>query len=610
LQLVDKGLKVIGSWSLLSKTTLLIFIPVVLQIGMLFLMIRLHQQAESQLGTIVRSQRVISLLNDTNKDVYELLYFMSIKKFQFDDMAHFAELKTIAKKTDQHLDQLSQCAPEDLEIQENVNAARKLKYTASELLASLVKSYSDPVSGQQTREYVKERCNALLFDATLNLLPKIAEKQASLVKLVPIKSAELRSEQERIILVAAIVELFLSIAVAYLLTKSVVARISRLNDNTYRLAAHLPLNPPDQGTDEIAHLDRTIQRLARELSTIARRESLLVENASDVIMTLDRSAKITNVNQASAGKLGYHSRDLIGMRLADLANPSSRARVVKHLSGLKETGEGEVLETQLGKIDGTVIEVFISTSWFAPESCFFCIIHDVTAQKNAQRLKNDMVAMASHDLKTPLSTVDYLLSTFEQNEQVNRAVRDDLEMARRNIKRMAQLIADFLDSEKIESNMYALKRETLKVADIFQKTQEACNGLADKRSVSLDFQPSDLLISGDSEAVIRVLTNLVTNAVNHSNPQGVVRVNAELLKDHVEFKVSDHGEGLSPETAAKIFERFYQAPSKKTVDSSGLGLTICKLLVELGNGTIGVDSTPSAGSTFHFTVPAEHKIQS
>jgi two-component system sensor histidine kinase ResE len=183
-------------------------------------------------------------------------------------------------------------------------------------------------------------------------------------------------------------------------------------------------------------------------------------------------------------------------------------------------------------------------------------------------------------------------------------------MARRNIKRMAQLIADFLDSEKIESNMYALKRETLKVADIFQKTREACNGLADKKSVSLDFQPSDLLISGDSEAVIRVLTNLVTNAVNHSNPQGVVRVNAEPLKDHVEFKVSDHGEGLSPETAAKIFERFYQAPSKKTVDSSGLGLTICKLLVELGNGTIGVDSTPSAGSTFHFTVPAEHKIQS
>jgi len=593
------------SWSLLSKTTLLILIPVVLQVGMLLLMVRLHQQAESQLGTITRSQRVISLLNDTNNDVYELMYYMSIKKFQFNDMSHFAELKKIAKRTDVHLDQLSQCAPEDAEIQEDVDAARKLKRTAIALLASLVQSYSDPVGGQATREDVKERCNSLLFDATLKVLPKISEKQARLVKLVPIKSAELRSEQEHIILGAAIAELFLSLAVAYFLTRGVVARILRVNDNTYRLAAKLPLNPPDKGTDEIGNLDRTMQRLASELSTIAGRESLLVQNASDVIMTLDHSGKIINVNQASAAKLGYQSGDLMGMRLADFANASARAQVVEHLGAFKETKEGEVLETQLCKMDGTVIDVFISTSWFAPENCFFFIIHDVTSQKNAQRLKNDMVAMASHDLKTPLSTVDYLLSTFEQNEQVNGAVKDDLEIARRNIKRIMQLVVDFLDTEKIESNMYSLKIETLKVSEIFRTTRDACNGLSDKKGVSLDFQPSGLLMKGDLEAVSRVLTNLVTNAINHSKPQGVVRVNAEQLADHVQINVSDEGPGLSPEIAAQIFERFYQAPSKRTVDSSGLGLTICKLLVELGSGSISVDSTPGVGSTFHFSVPAE-----
>jgi len=598
------------SWSLTSKTALLVMLPIVLQVAMLFLVVGLHQQAESQLATIAQSQRLISLLNDTNNDVYQLMYFMVIQKLQFTDISQLTKLRELATRIDTHLAQLSQCAPDDNEIQQDIEQARKLKRGASELLFTMAGSYSDPNGSEQARERLREKVRAIFFEATLDLLPRISKKQASLVDMVPAACTQLRSEQERIILVLAVLELFLSIGIAYVFTRSIVARISGLNDTTNQLAANVPLNPPDTGADEIANLDQTIRKLAQELKAASGRASLLVENASDAIITLDRSGKINSVNQASAVKLGYDASDLIGTRFAQYAHPSSRSTLMERLGALKETGEGEFLECQLLKKDDTVLDVSVSTTWFAPENCFFCIVHDVTSQKKAQQLKNEIVTMVSHDLKTPLSTVDYLLGAFEQNETVRTAVGEDLGMARRNIERVIQLVIDFLDTEKIESNMYPLSIQSVKLSDIFRTSREACIGLADQKGVDLSFSVSDQSLKGDFDALSRVLTNLVTNAVNHSPSGSSVRVKALASRDQVKISVSDEGSGLAPEVSEKIFERFYQAPGKRTVGSSGLGLTICKLLVELGHGTIGVDSTPGSGSTFYFTVPIDASAHS
>jgi len=592
------------SWSLASKTTLLILVPILVQVLTLAVLVHLHNEAEKQLKIISRSQRVISLLNDTNNDVYELMYFIAVKKAQFNDLSELRRIQTISKKSEEHLTLLSDSSPDDSEIQGYIQQARALKQNAINLLNQAGKSYFDPVNGQQTRTELSKKINDILFEAMVNLLPNIAKKQEAIVNKLPEASAQLRSEQEKMVLIAAVSEILLSVVAALLLVQHVVRRIARLDDNAKRIAANLPLNPPDTGNDEIARLDQTIHQLSSELEKVSGRESLIVRNASDAIITLDKAGKIRDLNDASANKFGFKSvSELLGNRLTEITHVGSREIVTRYLDSLRENSESPVLQAQMLKKDGSIIDVSISTTWFAPEGCFFCIIHDVTEQLQAQRIKNEIVAMVSHDLKTPLSTVDYLLSTFQLNNLVNEAVGDDLKIARRNVGRIIQLVVDFLDIEKIESHNYVLKFENVKIANIFEGAREECFGLAIAKHIDLEFIEHGELFKGDFDAVCRILTNLVTNAINHSPNDSKVEVEAVEEADFVRISVRDAGPGLSKEMATKIFERFYQAPGQKLAGTSGLGLAICKLLVRLSRGSINIDSEPGRGSVFSFTVP-------
>lgn len=590
--------------SLVTKLTLLVSIPIVLQLLMLLTLIRVHEDAERQLQQVAKAQRIVSLLNEVNNDVYELLYYLAAKKFQVNNLQEVMSVRQIASRMDEHLSRLAQCDPEDHDIQLDIEHARHLKVKATHLLVSAAQSYSLADGGKQLRETLKNEVNATLFEAMTDLLPKISAKQAALASSTPAANQKLRSEQDKTIFLIAVVEFLFSICGAYVITKSVVKRISKVNDNTYRLAANMPLNPPDNGSDEIASLDSTLHRLASALDTVSGRETLLVENAFDAIVTMDKGGRIINVNQATLHLLGHKSSDMIGSPITDYAIDSSQQKFRDQLSSLKGTSSGETIDLQFKRLDGQTIDVTCSIKWFAPENCFFCIIHDITEQLAALRLKNEVVEMVSHDLKAPLSTVDYILSLFAENESIRMVIEEDLVVARRNVKRIIQLVLDFLDAEKLESKMYQLSIERVQIEDIFNAAADSCRGLADQKIIELAFTSSRATVSADSSALTRVMTNLITNAIQHSPRNSKVCIDAQRVNAKLQISIMDEGPGLRKELLPKIFDRFYQAPGAKAAGSSGLGLTICKLLVELGGGEITAQpNAVKAGTTFSFTVP-------
>jgi signal transduction histidine kinase len=176
--------------------------------------------------------------------------------------------------------------------------------------------------------------------------------------------------------------------------------------------------------------------------------------------------------------------------------------------------------------------------------------------------------------------------------------------AQRNVKRSIQLVLDFLDIEKLESNAFAFTATNFPLASLWRSLEDAVLGIAHKRQISLILPEGDEWIFADQDSILRVLINLVSNAIEHGQPKTAVRIRTVNLQTHWEISVEDEGPGIEQKDMQFLFDRFYRTNQK--AGGTGLGLTICKHLIEQQGGKIYVRSKMdnSPGTAFSFTVPA------
>jgi signal transduction histidine kinase len=231
--------------------------------------------------------------------------------------------------------------------------------------------------------------------------------------------------------------------------------------------------------------------------------------------------------------------------------------------------------------------------------------------KSLDRLKSEFVAVVSHEIRTPLTSVKgavELLSDaayFQNSEQQAKL----LAIATANSERLLVLINDILDFSKLESSSLPMTLERQRLEPVLEQAVHAMGTLLDERRIVLDVElPSalpDLHI--DAGRVSQVLTNLLSNAIKFSPEGGTIRVAAEMREGAIRVSVTDHGDGIAPQNLPKLFRKFSQidTSSTRSTGGAGLGLVICKGIVEQHGGRIGVESVPGEGSTFHFTLPLE-----
>jgi signal transduction histidine kinase len=229
--------------------------------------------------------------------------------------------------------------------------------------------------------------------------------------------------------------------------------------------------------------------------------------------------------------------------------------------------------------------------------------------KSLDRLKSEFVAVVSHEIRTPLTSVKgavELLSDerfFENTEQQAKL----LTIAHANTERLLVLINSILDFSKLEAAALAMHVERHRLEPVVQQAASNLRTLLDERRIDLSVEMSaelpDVIL--DPNRVTQVVTNLLSNAIKFSPEGGKVRISAEPWEGLVRVAVSDRGEGIAPRDLPKLFKKFSQIDSGPTrkVGGTGLGLVICKGIVEQHGGRIWVDSTPGEGSTFYFTLP-------
>lgn len=217
----------------------------------------------------------------------------------------------------------------------------------------------------------------------------------------------------------------------------------------------------------------------------------------------------------------------------------------------------------------------------------------------------EVLGVVAHDLRNPLSLIVTTTELLEEEDLEAERRRKVLEIAKRAGKQMNRLIGDLLDTVQLESGRLTLVLENIDVAMLFDHLEDTFGPLAARNGISLIARrPADgLTVRADEFRLSQLMGNLLGNAIKFTPEGGEVTFSARREASEVLFEVSDTGPGISPDQASHLFEQFWQA-RKNDKRGVGLGLTIAKGIAEAHGGRIWVTSTPGAGSTFSFTIPA------
>lgn len=242
--------------------------------------------------------------------------------------------------------------------------------------------------------------------------------------------------------------------------------------------------------------------------------------------------------------------------------------------------------------------------------------------KQLEELRRDLISMIVHDLKSPLSAIMGGLEYLSENERakVSETSRRVLALSRRSADDLLNMIQNLLDVAKMEEGKLKIRLEQKNLAEIMLESCESFRLSLEKDSKSLvkNFAPGLPPVPMDPQLIRRVVMNLLSNAVRHTLSNGRIELATRRSNGDVELIVKDDGEGISPEYREKIFDKFVQADrspeaggrgeGRKRVhlrSGTGLGLTFCKMAVELHGGNIRVESEPGKGSTFIVTLPVK-----
>lgn len=632
------------------------------------------------------------------------------------------EFKALRKTLEPYPDQLAQLEKTEL-----------LEMRALKLCDGLYDSFQDDdvdIMAMMNIRHTRGQMEALVEQTTaqLKVLNEGVQRESGSRSEAALKW---RHNAKLLLLWGVAFNILLSIIVVLYFSRAITNRLKILTSNATRLADAQPLLPTIEGVDEIAELDKVFHQMAATIEESKKRQKALVDNAVDVICSIDANDVFTMVSPASERVWGYRDSELVGKSLTDILVEEDIEETLQCLDTIKKVESTVPVENRVRCPDGKIINVLWSVYWSESEETLYCVAHDITARKmvekvlkeseehtrqmmeglpvgllvidsngkiqlanhktqqmfglksselvgknlstllksndnvdqsewmkelissasghvlelvavkqngaefpvelsssetfvtqralhlvamldvserhEIERLKREFVAMVSHDLKTPLSSVRgmlVLLSAGAAGELPAKA-GPMVKTAEGQLERLIKLINDLLDVQKMEAGKFQINIEEVSIRSILEQSYDAVEQVADQNEVTLEIFGGDERVNADPDRIIQVVVNLLSNAIKFS-PKGS-QVDMRIVKDpeFVEVQVEDRGRGIKEEFREAIFERFKQVEASDATEKkgTGLGLAICKMIIEEHHGTIGVRSVEGEGSTFWFRLP-------
>ncbi len=615
---------------IVAKGLILVSIPLVFECAFVAVMANLQAQSEAAAVRAERAQEISNLINDLINELYTGLQSLHLNVAEFSPgFAHSARVSTAKDKIRRLMALIDSDRTQD---QATLQAVSRAIDDGNALVEQAQKAFARGDEAEELRIRIKARRFAEKI-ITLRLIA-LSERQSAMSAADPAVESEIRQSMRNQLYVALLLSIIGTVALAFFTTSLVTRRLAHLADNSRRIARGQKLRDPIPGTDEIAELDLNLHKMAEGIDDLLQRERIILENARDIICVADNKLNILQISPSVEPVMGIAQQRLVGASCTTLLERSANQEVIGKISAIAQATAGNFsgdsannlaqnftdsftdnfaksfaksFEGLLRSTSGKALNVLVSVSAAPKEGNLILIFHDITSLKEAERLKQDVINMVSHDLRSPLKMVAQTLEKFAQGlfGELNQDGKKMLSLAEQSTSQMSVLITDLLDLDKIESGTLRLANTSVSSQQLLERAQVLTSAQARQAKCQVNIDCAQGVVSCDPDRVNQILTNLIGNALKFSPPGATVTIKAESKSQLVHFSVKDCGPGIPEHLLDRIFERFEQVRDTDQNIGTGLGLTICKALVQLHGGTIWVESSTvnPSGSTFIFTLP-------
>jgi PAS domain S-box-containing protein len=365
--------------------------------------------------------------------------------------------------------------------------------------------------------------------------------------------------------------------------------------------------------EELAESEQRLQELVDELRQADERSAKLaaiVESSDDAIIGKDLGGIVTSWNRGAAQIFGYNEADIVGQPILKLIPEDLQHEEPLILARLRKGEKIDHYETIRRTQDGRLINVSLTISPIRDKEGRVTgvskIARDITEQKRDEQRKNDFIGMASHELKTPLTSLNALVQVLQHKLKASNDpfVPQALSKAALQTKKMTGLINGFLNISRLESGKLEIIPQAFDLIALI--TGEVEEIMLTVTGHTFYFKPTGPIdLYADREKIGSVISNLLSNAVKYSPKGKSVYISCSLQDNEVQVCIRDEGMGIKPHDQPRIFDRYYRAGSEHTrnISGFGVGLYLSSEIIQRHHGRIWVESEKGVGSSFYFTLP-------
>ncbi|WP_183183503.1 ATP-binding protein [Anoxybacteroides voinovskiense] len=436
-------------------------------------------------------------------------------------------------------------------------------------------------------------------------------KQGAVFVFQSLKAVEDTTQQTtKFIFLAAFIAIVLTTIFAFFLSTRITAPLRKMRQAAFEVArGKFDTKVPILTHDEIGELAMAFNQMGRRLqfnmnALNQEKEQLasILSSMADGVITFNRDGEILITNPPAERFLQAWYFEQGNEREAMEALPP---QVTDLFSRVVNEEKGQSMELTLQGRTWVILMTPLYSQTTVRGAV--AVLRDMTEERRLDKLRKDFVANVSHELRTPIAMlqgyseaiIDDIAATDEEKKEMAKVIYDES-------LRMGRLVNDLLDLARMEAGHITLNLEKVELRPYIERVIRKFQGLAKEKGVDLaaEFR-SEAEVVIDPDRIEQVLTNLIDNALRHTDEHGSVKVMVERSGETVVIHVQDSGSGIPEDDLPFVFERFYKADKARTRGRSGtgLGLAIAKNIVEAHKGTITVHSKLGEGTTFTFTLP-------
>jgi PAS domain S-box-containing protein len=386
------------------------------------------------------------------------------------------------------------------------------------------------------------------------------------------------------------------------------SRLKGMTENTKRFAARQTLTPARPGDDELAILDHVFHAVDRAIAEASEREHTLIENAAEMICSVDRNAFFQQVSAYSRRLLGREPQELLGKSVLDVVAKQDVLTAHNELDAACTKEGARAFEVAMMAYDQSNVETSWSTFWSEREKSLFCVIRDITEQKNIARLKEDFVAMISHDLRTPLMSLSLDISLLiRAGDSLSDQAKASLAAAEQRVELLISFVNDLLDYVKLDAGKMQFDTEVLKLELLAAPLRSEFDSQAETLGIKANWSNNwNQFVRVDVDRMTQLLKNLLSNALRRAPAGSEISINIEESAAAVEICIADAGTMPQMPEQESIFLPFSGWESNEhegRLRGTGLELPICKLIAAGHDGKIGVRKDSQDRTCFWLTIP-------